>query len=175
MSAAARPHAVTHVGALEHDHRVHDREADEEDHGEDGEGQARDAGGDRHHALGGRREQGPEGGQRDAHVDDEADEEQAAPRGEPVAHGRPVVHRLALLDPAEGGEGRAHDQGIEHDLDGEHRLQRLDGPGLGRPEELEIVPEDVPGQPDGERDQREEVRMGGEEPEGLPEQGPHAT
>ena len=52
--------------------------------------------------------------------------------------------------------------------------QRLTGSVLGL-EELEVVPENVAGQPDRERDQREEIEVGSEEAEGLPEQSPHAT
>ena len=125
-------------------------------------------------AAGGRGEQCAERGQGHGEIDDEPDDEQAAPGGEPLGHRDGVPDGQARLDPAEGDERAGHDERVEHHLDGEHRLQRLAGSVLGL-EELEVVPEHVAGQPDGERDQREEIEVGGEEAEGLPEQSPHAT
>ena len=71
-------------------------------------------GGDAAHGGG---EHGAERGQGHAEVDDEAHDEQAAPRDEALGHGHRVVDGQPRLDAAERDERARDDERVEHHLD----------------------------------------------------------
>ena len=107
--------------------------------------------------------------------DDEPRDEEPRPGGETVGEGLRIARGLAPLDARQrrqrGGhhqraEDRLHDQEATRKPRAAASAESVDPPA----KKSMIVDDQVAGQPHGERDQREEVEGGGEEPERLLEE-----
>ena len=95
---------------------------------------------------------------------------------EAFGEGLAIARGLAALDAREGGQGgRAHQRAedrLHHEEDADAARRGIRRAGRPAREEIEIVDHEVAGQPHGEGDHREEMEVGDEESQRLPEEIP---